>query len=168
MAFPKQEYCSGLLFSFLFQVIFVIEPMFPALAGRFFTSEPPGKQQQNFWAPWNWGSHIITVSTKWMMTEWWWLTKRICVKRAHRHSGIANTRLSAEGTLKSRGAGNCGLEKKNNNTGLLSSLVYLLSSKKNTVRGSLIKFYGDFKIGCVRQVAIINPLIKITIVKITS
>ena len=89
------------------------------------------------------------------------------MKRAHRHSGIADTCLSAEGTLKSRGAGNCGLEKKNN-TGLLSSLVCLLSSKKSTLRASLMTFYGDFKIGCVRQVAIINQLIKITIVKITS
>ena len=57
---------------------------------------------------------------------------------------------------------------KKNNTGLLSSLVCLLSSKKSTIRASLMTFYGDFKIGCVMQVAIINQLIKITIVKITS
>lgn len=68
------------------------------------------------------------------------------MERAHRHSGIADRCLSAKGTLKSPGAGNCGLEKKNQTTGLLSSLVCLLSSKKSTVRTSLMTFYRDSKL----------------------
>ena len=38
MGFPRQEYQSGLPFPFT-----GIEPMSPALADRFFTTEPPGK-----------------------------------------------------------------------------------------------------------------------------
>ena len=44
IGFPRQEYWSGLLFTSL--GIFPdlgIEPVSPALAGRFFTTEPPGE-----------------------------------------------------------------------------------------------------------------------------
>ena len=42
--FPRQEYWSGLLFPFPGDHLDpVIEPMSPALAGRFFTTEPLGK-----------------------------------------------------------------------------------------------------------------------------
>ena len=40
MGFPRQEYWSGLLFLSPHQGI---EPASPALAGGFFTTEPPGK-----------------------------------------------------------------------------------------------------------------------------
>ena len=46
MDFPRQEYWSG--FSFSSPGDFLdpgIEPTFPALAGRFFSAEPPGKPQ---------------------------------------------------------------------------------------------------------------------------
>ena len=44
MGFPRQEYWSGLLFLSLGDLpIPGIEPASPALAGRFFTTEPPGK-----------------------------------------------------------------------------------------------------------------------------
>ena len=44
MEFPSQEHWSGLLFSPLENLPEPrIEPMFPALAGIFFTTEPPGK-----------------------------------------------------------------------------------------------------------------------------
>ena len=44
MGFPRQEYWSG--FPFPSPGVLPnsgIEPVFPALAGRFFTTEPPGK-----------------------------------------------------------------------------------------------------------------------------
>ena len=42
--FPRQEYWSGLPFPFLGDLPDSgIEPASPALAGRFFTTEPPGK-----------------------------------------------------------------------------------------------------------------------------
>jgi len=42
MGFPRQEYWSGLLFSSLGDLLDPgIEPASPALAGRFFTAEPP-------------------------------------------------------------------------------------------------------------------------------
>ena len=42
--FPTQEYLSGLLFPSLGDLSDPgIEPSSPALAGRFFTTEPPGK-----------------------------------------------------------------------------------------------------------------------------
>ena len=44
MGFPRQEYCGGLLFSCPGDLPDpVTEPMSPILAGRFFTTEPPGK-----------------------------------------------------------------------------------------------------------------------------
>ena len=44
MGFPRQEYCGGLLFPSPGDLPDpVIEPMSPILAGRFFTTEPPGK-----------------------------------------------------------------------------------------------------------------------------
>ena len=44
MGFPRQEYCSGLLFPSPGDLLDLgIEPTSSALAGRFFTVEPPGK-----------------------------------------------------------------------------------------------------------------------------
>ena len=44
LGFPRQEYWSGLPFSSPGDLPDPgIEPMFPALAGEFFTTEPPGK-----------------------------------------------------------------------------------------------------------------------------
>ena len=44
MGFPKQEYCSGLPFPSLGDLSGPgIEPVSPAIAGGFFTTEPPGK-----------------------------------------------------------------------------------------------------------------------------
>ena len=44
MDFPRQEYWSGLPFPSLGRLLNPrIEPVSPALAGRFFTTEPPGK-----------------------------------------------------------------------------------------------------------------------------
>ena len=60
MGFPRQEYWSGLPFSS--QGIFPtqrLKPESPALAGGFFTTEPPGKTSLslypslNQWEPWN-------------------------------------------------------------------------------------------------------------------
>ena len=43
MGFPRQEYWSGLPFLSLGDLPDLgIKPSFPALAGRFFTTEPPG------------------------------------------------------------------------------------------------------------------------------
>jgi hypothetical protein len=45
MRFPRQEYWRGLLFPSLGNLLDPgMEPAFPALAGRFFTTDPPGKQ----------------------------------------------------------------------------------------------------------------------------
>jgi len=47
MGFPRQEYWSGFPFLFLWDLPEPgIKPMSPALPGRFFTTEPPGK---TFW-----------------------------------------------------------------------------------------------------------------------
>ena len=44
MGFPRQEYWSGLLFPSLADLLDPgIKPMFPALAGKFLTTEPQGK-----------------------------------------------------------------------------------------------------------------------------
>ena len=43
MGFPRQEYCSGLPFPSGDLSDPGIEPTSPALAGGFFTTEPPGK-----------------------------------------------------------------------------------------------------------------------------
>ena len=47
MGFPRQEYWSGLLFSFPGYLpdpgVETASPVSPALAGGFFTTEPPGK-----------------------------------------------------------------------------------------------------------------------------
>ena len=44
MGFPRHEYWGGLLFPPLGDLPNPgIEPTYPALAGRFFTAEPPGK-----------------------------------------------------------------------------------------------------------------------------
>ena len=44
--FPRQEYCSGLPFSSLWDLYDPgIEPISPALASGFFTTEPHGKLQ---------------------------------------------------------------------------------------------------------------------------
>ena len=49
MGFPRQDYWSGLPFPALGKAAFepmsdpAVEPISPALAGRFFTSEPPRK-----------------------------------------------------------------------------------------------------------------------------
>ena len=46
MGFPRQEYWSGLPFASPGDLLDPrIEPESPALAGRFFTTEPPGKPQ---------------------------------------------------------------------------------------------------------------------------
>ena len=48
MGFSRQEYWSGLPFPLLGELPNPgIEPGSPALAGRFFTTEPPGKPQQS-------------------------------------------------------------------------------------------------------------------------
>jgi len=46
MGFPRQEYWSGLPFPSPDLPDPEIEPMSPALAGRFFTAEPRGKPNQ--------------------------------------------------------------------------------------------------------------------------
>ena len=44
MGFPRQEYWSGLLFPSLGDLPDPgIKPVYPALTGRFFTTEPPGQ-----------------------------------------------------------------------------------------------------------------------------
>ena len=49
MEFSRQEYWIGLPFPAPEDLPDPgTEPMFPALAGRFFTSEPPGKQRVNY------------------------------------------------------------------------------------------------------------------------
>ena len=53
MQFLKQEYCSGSLFPSPGDLSNPgIEPMSPALAGEFFTTEPPGKPRK-FYPPTN-------------------------------------------------------------------------------------------------------------------
>ena len=48
MGFPRQEYWSGLAFPSPMDLPDPgMEPMFPALAGIFSTSEPPGKPKMN-------------------------------------------------------------------------------------------------------------------------
>ena len=48
MGFPRQEYCSGLPFPSPGNLPDPeIEPLFPSLAGRFFSAEPPGKPLWN-------------------------------------------------------------------------------------------------------------------------
>ena len=52
IGFSMQEYCSGLLFPFLGDFSNPgIEPVFPELAGRFFTTEPPGKPRKGRLVP---------------------------------------------------------------------------------------------------------------------
>ena len=47
MEFPRQEYLSGLLFPSPADIPYPgIEPTFSALAGGFFTTEPPGKSSK--------------------------------------------------------------------------------------------------------------------------
>ena len=52
MGFPRQEYWSGLPFPSLGDLsdsgIEPTSPVSPALAGRFFTPEPPGKPYKGF------------------------------------------------------------------------------------------------------------------------
>ena len=44
VGFPRQEYWHGLPFPYPGDLANTgIEPVFPTLAGRFFTTEPPGK-----------------------------------------------------------------------------------------------------------------------------
>ena len=93
-------------------------------------------QQQNFWVPWKWGSYIITVSTRWMIIERWWLTKRSCVKTAHRHRCCRHRFICKEGTLKSHEPGNCGLGKKS----LAFSLPWFVFSAPKRANNS---FFGD-------------------------
>ena len=48
MGFSRQGYWSGLLFPSPGDLPDTgIEPVFPALAGRFFTAEPPGKPREH-------------------------------------------------------------------------------------------------------------------------
>ena len=48
MGFPRQEYWSGVAFPSPMDLPDPgMEPMFPALTGVFFTSEPPGKPKMN-------------------------------------------------------------------------------------------------------------------------
>ena len=48
VGFPRQEYWGGLPFPTPGDIPDPgIEPVFPALAGRFFTMEPPGKQKKS-------------------------------------------------------------------------------------------------------------------------
>ena len=52
MGFPRQEYWSGLPFPSSGDLPNPgIEPMSPALAGVFFTTEPPGKSTLILWRP---------------------------------------------------------------------------------------------------------------------
>ena len=47
MGFPRQEYCSGLPFPTPGDLPHPeIKPKCPALSGRFFTTEPPGKSSR--------------------------------------------------------------------------------------------------------------------------
>ena len=55
MGFPRQEYWSGLLSPSLGDLIDPgIEPMFPALAGRFFTAKPVNSKRLHFQTPSHW------------------------------------------------------------------------------------------------------------------
>ena len=55
MGFPRQEYWSGLLFPSLGDLIDPgIGPMFPALAGRFFTAKPVNSKRLHFQTPSHW------------------------------------------------------------------------------------------------------------------
>ena len=54
MGFPRQEYWSFLPFPPLGDLSDPeIEPESPALAGRFFTAEPPGKSSENLFHPYS-------------------------------------------------------------------------------------------------------------------
>ena len=55
MGFPRQEYWSGLLFPSLGDLIDPgIEPMFPALAGGFFTAKTVDSKRLHFQTPSHW------------------------------------------------------------------------------------------------------------------
>ena len=62
MGFPRQEYWSGLPFPIPGDLpnpgIKPESPASSALAGRFFTTEPPGK-------PFSWERHLISLIIKW-------------------------------------------------------------------------------------------------------
>ena len=49
MGFPRQEYWSRLPFSTPGPGIELASPTTPALAGRFFTTEPPGKPRKTLY-----------------------------------------------------------------------------------------------------------------------
>ena len=77
MEFSRQEYWSGLPFSFSGGLphpgIKHTSPVSPALAGRFFTTEPPGKPWNwviltlilffpvKFWKQWNWKNRTLVI-----------------------------------------------------------------------------------------------------------
>ena len=77
MEFSRQEYWSGLLFPFPGCLSHAgIDPKSPALAGRFFTTEPPGKPLNSF-LRWNSNNKQFTL---FKYTVWWLLIcSELCV-----------------------------------------------------------------------------------------
>ena len=84
MGFPRHEYWSGLPFPTLGHVVDPgIEPTCPALAGGFFTTEPPGNRNKcrvlessqtiptpgpwNYCPPWNWSPGAQNAGDSWFM-----------------------------------------------------------------------------------------------------
>ena len=70
MRFPRKEYCSGLPFPSPGDLPHPgIKPTSPALAGRFFTTEPPGKSYNTiffvFFTPWVWLSRTVISACMW-------------------------------------------------------------------------------------------------------
>ena len=148
--FPSKEYCSGLLFSFLFQAIFPIQGSNPCFLHWQADSLPVSHQGSSSKIS---GHHEIggLIWQLFLPNEWWlnddgwprgfvWkepsdiqaLPTHVYLQRAlWSHVELAIVVLK---------------NNNNNNTDLLSSLVCLLSSKKSTVRASLMTFYGDSKL----------------------
>ena len=92
MGIPRQEYCSGLPFPSLGDLpdpgIEPVSPESPALAGRFFSTLPPGKP---WWSEgWTFSPILLTSSEKreaggWINSSDWWfnqtcLCNEACIK----------------------------------------------------------------------------------------
>ena len=73
MGFSRQEYWSGLPFpspgDYTDPGMELVSPVAPALAGRFFTTEPPGKSYNTiffvFFTPWVWLSRTVISACMW-------------------------------------------------------------------------------------------------------
>ena len=73
MGFSRQEYWSGLPFPSPGDLpdpgMELVSPVAPALAGRFFTTEPPGRSYNTiflvFFTPWVWLSRTVISACMW-------------------------------------------------------------------------------------------------------